>query len=78
MEEMLGKLNKLKDAIADSERTIATLQGRKEETMNRLKEEGFDSIEAAKKFLMKSEKELNTLESTIKEKFDQLKECYEW
>ena len=78
MDEIQNKLSKLKGAIADSEKTIATLSGRKEETMNRLKEEGFNSVEEAKKFLTKSEKELGTLESSIKEKFNKLSEDYSW
>lgn len=67
--QLLDKKDKLKSNISATQASIDLLKKQKEEKLAELKEKfGFDSIEAAQKFLTDSESELNALMASFDEK----------
>jgi hypothetical protein len=79
MEKIIKELNDLKKAIEEAKNQLAVLQGRKEEAMKMLKDSfGFETVEAATKWIAKAEKELLEEEKKIKTRFEKLKASYAW
>ena len=79
MEKITQELNRLKKSIDEAKKSVANLQGRKDESLKRLKEEfAFTSIDSAQKWVLKAEKELQKADTEIKARFTKLKENYEW
>lgn len=79
MDNIIRDLDKLKKGIDDAKTQVAILQSKREEALNRLKNEyNLNSVEAAEKWIAKAEKDLDKAEAEIKELYDKLKKEYDW
>lgn len=79
MDEIMKDLNKLKEEIATSKQKISQLEGRKEELVNRLKNEsGLSTTFEAHKKVEKELLNLDKLKAEIVAEYTKLKSQYEW
>lgn len=79
MDKIINELSRLNKEIADAKTKVAVLEGKREESLKRLKDEhGLKSLEAAMTSLKKTEAELEKIRVDIEKKFQQLKEDYSW
>ncbi len=78
MEKIIEELNSLQKQIQESKTKKATLEGRRQEQMNRLKEFGVKSTAEGTKKLETMARELQKLEIAIRDRFKTLKETYSW
>ena len=75
---IIEELDKIKKQIAEAEKNMAIYDGRLQESMQRLKELGLDSVEAAEKEMKSLSEQITKLDSQIEKDFNELKESYQW
>jgi len=75
---IIEELDKIKRQIAEAEKNMAIYDGRLQESMQRLKELGLDSVEAAEKEMKSLSEQITKLDSQIEKDFNELKESYQW
>ena len=75
---IIEELDKIKKQIAEAEKNMAIYDGRLQESMQRLKELGLDSVEAAEKEMKNLSEQITKLDSQIEKDFNELKESYQW
>lgn len=76
---MIEDLNKLGKEIESAKTSVATLEGRRSEVIERLKtEHGISTIEEADKLLIKLDKEIVKMDAEIQADFTKLKENFSW
>jgi len=75
---IIEELDKIKRQIAEAEKNMAIYDGRLQESMQRLKELGLDSVEAAEKEMKNLSEQITKLDSQIEKDFNELKESYQW
>jgi len=75
---IVEELDKIKRQIAEAEKNMAIYDGRLQESMQRLKELGLDSVEAAEKEMKSLSEQITKLDSQIEKDFNELKESYQW
>jgi seryl-tRNA synthetase len=75
---IIEELDKIKKQIAEAEKNMAIYDGRLQESMQRLKELGLDSVEAAEKEMKSLSEQIVKLDSQIEKDFNELKESYQW
>jgi oligoribonuclease (3'-5' exoribonuclease) len=78
MNKIARELEALKEKIEESKKKESNLQGRMEESENRLKETYGMSLQFAKEWIKSNEKVLIDKEKNIREKFAALQEKYPW
>ncbi len=79
MDKILKELTDLQETIAQTKKSVAQLEGRRDEILNQLKKEfKVASIAEAEKKLATLKKESTELENTIQKDFKKLKDEYEW
>ena len=79
VEKITEEMNQLTKLLKEAEKEEATLAGRLQESMKRLKGEfQLDSVEKAQAQLKLMEQEQEELKKTIAEKFSALQGEYEW
>jgi predicted nucleic acid-binding Zn-ribbon protein len=78
--EFISKeIDRLASILETAKKNKATLEGRLEESMDRLKKEfGFDSLEDAQSALSELEEQIENMSVDINQKFQKLQEKYEW
>jgi len=77
-QSIIEELDKIKKQIAEAEKNMAIYDGRLQESMQRLKELGLDSVEAAEKEMKNLSEQITKLDSQIEKDFNELKESYQW
>ena len=79
IEQISKEMTNLSNLLKEAEKNEANLSGRLSESLKRLKSEfGLTSLEAAKKQVVALEGEIKSLSESINQKFQALKEQYEW
>jgi small-conductance mechanosensitive channel len=77
--EIKVKIDSLSKILEEAKTNKATLSGRLQESMKRLKEDlKLPSVDAAKKEIAKLEQERQSIQKEMNEKFQSLQEAYEW
>lgn len=76
---MIEDLQKLGKEIEAAKKSVATLEGRRSEVIERLKSEhGIETIEEADKLLIKLDKEIVKMDTEIQADFKKLSENFSW
>jgi predicted nucleic acid-binding Zn-ribbon protein len=79
MSNINNELAKLGKEIEAAKKSIATLEGRKTEIMERLKTDyGVSTIKEAESLLTKTQSSVDKLEKEIESDFKELKENFSW
>jgi gas vesicle protein len=79
MNKIASEMNRFSTLLKEAEKSEATLSGRLQESLKRLKEEnGVASIEEAQETIKTLESEAQDLKAQIAQKFQALQTAYEW
>lgn len=79
MQEALKELQDMQKEIENANRKMDTLNGRKEEVLNRIKEEfKINSLEEAEQFIQQETVALQTQESILLSEYNLIKDKFVW
>lgn len=79
MTKIEQRLTDLKTQIEDAEKNVATHEGRKQESLQRLQDDfGLTSLDGASEAIKEKTEKRTSLEATIQKKFNQLEKDYTW